>query len=247
MKSCNPSESIRAPFAQSAVSCPGPRPERNPPYTARLATDERIAAEIYRLRYDSYLQSGHIDPDPSRMFRDDYDDRANSRSIVIYRETRPVASVRTCTLVHGTDFSSPAMDAFPDEVRGLLGPDAAVGRGGRALEITRLVRSPEAANNQGLVFLLYRLAGYVGIADGTEVILACVRRNHTPFYKRLGYQEITGPRSYPGLKCPMQLLACSRASYETIRAASPALDPYSGRNSKLDSFLHGGSVSLTLL
>ena len=242
MKSFTPSELAPAQVAQTAIDT-----GRGQHYTARVAMDDHAATDVYRLRYRSYLQSGHIDPDPSGLFRDRYDGLENCRSIVIYSDGRAVASVRTCTLVHGASLSSPAMDAFPDEVTDLLGPDAVVGRGGRALEITRLVRSPEVANKQGLVFLLYRLAGYVGIAGGTEVILACVRRNHTPFYKRIGYREITEPRPYPGLKCQMQLLACSRDDYERVRAAAPVLDPESGRNSKLDSFLDGETVSLSLL
>lgn len=219
----------------------------NQEYFAKLALDERTARDVYILRYNSYLQSGHIDPNDTKLFKDQYDSLPNCKSIVIYSGTRAVASVRTCALKYGAGLSSPAMTAYPEEVNNLLSPRAKVGTGGKALEITRLVRSPEAANNQGLVFLLYRLAGYIGIMDGTAVILACVRRNHTPFYKRIGYQEVTEPRPYPGLKCPMQLLACSRATYETVRAASPVLDPFSGRNDKLDSFLAGGTVSLTLL
>ena len=242
MKSCTHSELAPAPLAQSSI-----RPERNPRYTARLALDDRSAAEVYRLRYDSYLQSGHIDPDPRRMFRDRYDDLPNCRSIVIYSGERAVASVRTCSLVHGSALSSPAMDAFPDETRRLIAADADAGHGGRGLEITRLVRSPEAANNQGLVFLLYRLAGYVAIAEQADVFLSCVRRNHVPFYKRLGGVEVSEPRPYPGLKCLMQLMACSRADHEAVRATAPVLDPFSGRNSKLDGFLDGGAVSLTLL
>jgi hypothetical protein len=224
-----------------------PAEGRGPLYTARLALDDRSARDVYRLRYESYLQSGHIDPNPAGLFRDRYDDQPNCRSIIVYSGADPVASVRTCALAHQAGLTSPAMDSYPEEVEALLGPDATVGLGGRALEITRLVRSPAASNNQGLVFLLYRLAGYVGIMDGTQVILACVRKNHAPFYKRIGYREITEPRPYPGLKCPMQLLACSRAEYERVRAGFPVLDPYAGRNSDLDSFLHGGTVSLTLL
>jgi hypothetical protein len=232
------------PPAMQAASLPG---RSNPEYSARLALDDQTAHDVHALRYRSYLQSGHIDPNETKLFRDQYDSLPNCKSIVIYSGTRAVASVRTCALAYEAGLSSPAMTAYPEEVENLLSPEARVGAGGKALEITRLVRSPEAANNQGLVFLLYRLAGYIGIMDGTAVILACVRKNHAPFYKRIGYQEVTEPRPYPGLKCPMQLLACSRATYEKVRATSPVLDPYSGRNGKLDSFLAGGTISLTLL
>ena len=145
-----------------------------PLYTARLALDDRSARDVYRLRYESYRQSGHIDPNPAGLFRDRYDELPNCPSIIVYSGADPVASVRTCALAHESGLTSPAMVSNRREVEAMLGQEPMVGLGGRALEITRLVRSPAAANNQGLVFLLYRLAGYVGIMDGTQVILACV-------------------------------------------------------------------------
>ena len=216
-------------------------------YSARLAFDLQTRQDAYKLRYDSYLTSGYIEPNEARLFKDQYDDLPNCQTIVIYDEGVPAASVRTCTLAFGSGQRSPASDAYPEEVRQLLSPQSTIGVGGRGIETTRLVRSPSAENNQGLVFLLYRMAGYVGMTAHTQILLACVRRNHAPFYRRLGYQPVTEPRPYPGLNCPMQLMACTRQRYDEIRSAYPVIDPYGVTTGPLDGFLSGEAVSVALV
>lgn len=222
-------------------------PLRHTQYTARLALDQRTRQDAYGLRYASYLSSGYIEPNELRLFRDQYDDLPNSQTVVVYDDGTPVASVRTCTLAFGSKQRSPASDTFPKEVEELLRRQSTIGLGGRGIETTRLVRSPAAENNQGLVFLLYRMAGYVGMTAHTQILLACVRKNHAPFYKRLGYTPVTEPRPYPGLNCPMQLMSCTRQRYDEIRSAFPVIDPYAGTTDRLDGFLSGDPVSLALV
>lgn len=220
-------------------------PLKQTQYTARLALDRQTKRDAYRLRYDSYLTSGYIEPNQARLFQDQYDDLPNCQTIVIYDDDVPAASVRTCTLTLGSGQRTPASDTFPDEVNELLSEQSVIGLG-RGIETTRLVRSPAAENNQGLVFLLYRMAGYLGMMAHSQILLACVRRNHAPFYRRLGYSPVTEPRSYPGLNCPMQLMSCTRQRYEEIRNAFPVIDPYTGATGPLDEFFDGESVSLAL-
>ena len=99
-------------------------------HPARLALDPQTKRDAYRLRYDSYLTSGYIEPNQDRFFQDQYDDLPNCQTIVIYDEDLPVASVRTCTLSLASGQRTPASDAFPEEVNELLlsnrgtGPDA---------------------------------------------------------------------------------------------------------------------------
>jgi hypothetical protein len=214
-------------------------------YSARLALDPQTREDAYRLRYASYLASGHIEPNETRLFLDPYDDLPNCQTMVIYEQGAAVASVRICTLF-GSGQRSPAMDAYPAEVTELLSRQSTIGVGVRGMETTRLVRSPAAENNQGLVFLLYRLAGYLGMMAYTQTLLACVRQNHVPFYRRLGYNPVTEPRPYPGLKCLMQLMSCTRQRYDEIRAAFPLIDPYAGWTETLDGFLAGDTVPLSL-
>ena len=217
-------------------------------YLARLALDHQTKEDAYRIRYDSYLASGFIEPNESRLFQDLYDDLPNCQTIVLYDQGIPLASVRTCTLAFGSGQRSPAMDAYPLEVSALLSQPPTTGVGRRGIETTRLVRSPTAENNQGLVFLLYRLAGYIGMMAHTQILLACVRQNHVPFYGRLGYISVTAPRPYPGLNCPMQLMSCTRQRYDEIRGTFPLIDPYAGDTIEtLDGFLSGETVPLSLM
>jgi hypothetical protein len=216
-------------------------------YSARLAVDLPTKLDAYRLRYDSYLASGYIQANEAGLFQDPYDELPNCHTIVIYDEGVAAASVRTCMLAFGSRQRSPASDAFPEEVRKLLNEQSTIGVGARGIETTRLVRSPAAENNQGLVFLLYRMAGYVGMTAHTQILLACVRKNHAPFYKRLGYEAVTEPRPYPGLNCPMQLMSCTRQRYDEVRQAFPVIDPFAGATDSLDGFLAGEPVSLSLV
>ncbi len=231
---------------RAALLARAARPRGEARYTARVALDPQTRKDAYRLRYESYLAAGYIEPNESGIFQDAYDDLSNCQTLVIYDNGLPAASVRTCTLAHGSGQRSPALDTFPEEVGSLLSQQSAIGIGSRGIETTRLVRSPAAENNQGLVFLLYRMAGYIGMTAHTQILLACVRTNHAPFYKRLGYEPVTEARAYPGLSCKMLLMACTRRRYDEIRRAFPVIDPYAGDPEALDGFLSGEPVSLAL-
>ncbi|MCK8785359.1 hypothetical protein M0638_13295 [Roseomonas sp. NAR14] len=219
---------------------------RSAVYTARLAVSDEVRRDAYRVRYRSYSSQGYIQPNDSGLFSDRYDEMPNARTVVIYDGANAVASVRVCLLTRGTSQTSPALDTFPVEVGALLDahPDDAFA--GRAIEVTRLVRSPEAENNQGLVFLLYRMAGYISLCHHTQIYLACVRTNHAPFYRRLGYQAASEPRPYPGLSCKMQLMFSDRERYDGIRASVPMMDPFAGTTFDLDGFFVGDPVTLHL-
>lgn len=215
-------------------------------YEARLAVSPQTRHDAYRVRYHSYFSSGYIAANPAGMFSDRFDDQPNALTVVLYENARPVASVRVCLLTRGTDFTSPARETFTDEVDQALAADADDAFGGRGLEINRLVRTPDAANNHGLVFLLYRMAGYIALAKHTHTYFACVRPNHAPFYRRLGYELAAPPKPYPGLKCDMQLMMSDRIRYDRIRAAVPMMDPFTGTTGSLAGFFEGAPVSLRL-
>ena len=214
-----------------------------PQYTARLASDEATQRDIYSLRYVCYLDGGFIAPNKDGMFSDKYDLQPNTQTVAVYQDDELVASVRVCflSLFHPTP--APVRDTFPDQLDGLLSQCRRSAQGMEAVEITRLVRSPRFANDQGLVFVLYRLAGLLGIQRDVRMILSCVRQNHVAFYRRLRYCEIAGPRSYPGLRCPMHLLACTREDYDAVRGRFPLMDPDAFPGDDVAGFLAGRSMT----
>ena len=219
---------------------------RTSQYTARLAIDERTRHHAFALRYRSYLHSGFIEQNITELFTDRFDDLPDTQTVVIYDQGRPLASIRLCYLSRHTPAFSPGQEAFPETVAQLLAGLPVGGCGHEAVELTRLVRCPSAANNQGLVFLLLRVAGHLALQTDFRTILSCVRQHHVAFYKRLRFQEAAGLRSYPGLNCPMQMLSCSRADYDQARAGFPIINPGATAAGDLGGLLNGEVVSLSL-
>ncbi len=218
---------------------------RDKTYTAVVALDDAARRDAFALRHTSYLDSGFIEPRPGSLFRDEFDDLDNAATIVVYDDGRAVASVRVCFMSR-TLRDAPAHHAFPDEVDAILSDVPRSRKGVELAEITRLVRSPDTANNQGLVFLLYRLAGDLVLKNDVQVILSSVRRNHMPFYHRIGFMDVVGPKAYPGLNCPMHLLKCSRAEYDRVRAAFPLMNPAATPQGTFDGFESGRTIAMPL-
>ena len=216
---------------------------QNRQYVARLAVDDATKRDAFRLRYDSYLDQGHIELNASRLFTDRYDELDNSRTLVVYQGDDAVGSVRVC-LLGRPGLVAPASEAFVSELASAL---VGLPSDRFAAEITRLVRSPAAANDQALVFLLYRLANYIGFVERVALLLASVRRNHATFYKRLGFEVASEPHPYPGLTCPMQLMRCDRDAYERSFAQFPLIDPFGPGADPLDGLLVGETVPVSFL
>ena len=215
-------------------------------YTARLALDGKTQRDAFALRYRSYLNSGFIEQNLTRLFMDKFDNLANSETVVIYQDERPVASVRLCYLSQSQPTTSPARETFPAEVNQLLCRTLPSRHSQEAVELTRLVRCPSAENNQGLVFLLLRLAGYLALQRDFKLILSCVRQHHVALYRRLRFQAVTDLQPYPGLNCPMQMLTCTRSDYDEARIGFPIIDPDATSAGVLAGLLIGEVVSLTL-
>ncbi len=215
--------------------------------TARLAMDRKTKQDCYKLRYLSYFAEGHIDPRRSASFSDEYDEEPGAQSVVIYKGSRAVASTRICTLSrHGDGSTSgaiPAPHLFPDETERLFrrDVDAPVER---VAEITRLVRHPDFAEDKTLVFLLFRLAGFFILKNDVGAVVSCVRRNHVPFYKRLRFSEVAGPRAYPGLNFSTHLLSCLRPQYDMVRRMVPILDVTGTAQTHYERLTQGASVSV---
>ncbi len=213
--------------------------------TARLALDEETKADAYSIRHASYLSGGYIDPRPDGLFSDADDLRPNNRSVVIYRQGRPVASVRMSVYDQTpglTGFDEiPASRIFPDEVKALA-DRVDTGRPAKFTEINRLVRHPDFAADYELVFVLYRFVGFFVAEEKADMTLSCVRRNHTPFYKRLHFEYVAGPRRYAGVKFETNLMCCPNSSYGNVLKDIPVVDAGSGPASAYSGLLRGEAV-----
>ncbi len=207
-----------------------PQRELGGELTARLAIDPQTRADAFSIRHTSYLAGGYIDARPDGLFADEVDDLPNSQTIVVYKRSRPVASVRCCVLdtdptMQGWD-KIPASNIFPEAVQALMdnvnsartaaAPEEPL-RYARALEINRLVRHPDFKDDKELVFILFRFANYLILHHEADMFLSCVRRNHLPFYRRImKMQDVAGPRQYHGVKFETHLMACDREKYSSL-------------------------------
>jgi hypothetical protein len=220
-----------------------PTPSR---LTARLAADRQTRTDAFALRHESYAAGGFIKPRPHGLFSDAYDDRPNCQSLVIYKDDRPAASVRLCLLdtrKPGWD-DIPATHVFEDEVRQLLYAASTAGRPAKATEINRLVRHPDFATGFELVFVLFRFVSFMVLREGSELMLSCVRRNHMPFYKRIEFAAIAGPRAYPELSFSTNLMACPQARYDTILDNYEILNSRATETGCYDGLFRGESVDV---
>jgi hypothetical protein len=192
--------------------------------TARIALDDRTRADAYAIRHASYLAGGYIDPIPGGLFSDADDLKPNSRSVVVYKQDLPVASVRLCTLDYDPAISGwddiPASRIFPEDVAALAA-GVQHGRPPKLTEINRLVRHPDYADDYQLVFVLYRFVSFLVIESDADMMLNCVRRNHTPFYKRMHFGYVAGPRRYAGVKFETNLMSCPSERYARLMSDIP--------------------------
>ena len=237
------SESALKPL--EAIRCNISQRSRRKVYFASLAQSKRALADAFRVRYASYLDSGFIEPNPEKMFSDCFDGASNATTIVVREGYNPVASVRVCFMSRSIR-NAPAHHAFPAEVDAILEGLPPSRRQYDVAEVTRLVRSPDCANNQGLVFLLYRIAAMFTLQHDVHAVLSSVRQNHVAFYTRLGFRPVAGPRPYPGLNCPMHLMHCPRSAYDQVRAAFPLIDPDAAPSGTFDGLLSGRPVAMPL-
>lgn len=215
--------------------------------TVRLATDKKTKQDCYKLRYLSYFSEGHIEPRRSEKFSDEYDGQPGAETVVIYKGARAVASTRIGLLTRGLDGSAsgsiPAQHMFAEEIENLFRRDVA-SPVTRVVEINRLVRHPEHAEDKSLVFLLFRLAGHFILKHDAGAVVSCVRRNHVPFYTRLRFSELAGARAYHGLKFSTHLLGCLREQYDAVRRMVPLLDVSGAERERYNRLSQGETVTV---
>jgi hypothetical protein len=192
---------------------------------ARLALTPETLNEAFELRHAGYLSYGYIDAKEDGLFSDEYDGRDTCRTVVLYKDGVPAAAVRVCLFdpfggTPGAD-SIPATAIFHDEITALLGRVGQQNRPPRAVEVTRLARHPDHAEDRSLVYALFRTVGYLILYYDADLVVTAVRAHHMPFYRRLGLQKMEEPRAYPNLKFDTGLMACFRNKFDDVQAQVP--------------------------
>jgi hypothetical protein len=192
----------------------------------QLAKTAETRQHAYKIRHDAYLSYNYITPRESGQFSDKYDDRQNIATVLVYKGGQPAATVRVCLYdpvgrLPDAD-RVPAMEIFENEIRALTSDKQGRGRL-RAVEITRLARRCDLANDKAVISAMFRAVGYLILFYDADIVLNACRPHHIPMYRRFGFHKVEEPRQYPNLTYKAALLACFRSSYDEAQATLPFL------------------------
>jgi hypothetical protein len=239
---CLPGGSLNVPARRYDMLRP-----RSPDHIeAQIVNSHELAQVVYALRHDSYVDQGFLDPRPDGLFSDEWDVRKNAYSVLVFLNGQPAASVRVSFLDRESssadEHSTIAMESFTEEVDSLVHSFQTDGRMASAMEMSRLVRHPDHAQNNDLVFALFRMGFYFLVRFDADMVLSTVRRHHMPFYRRLGFNKIAEPKAYPRLKFQLGLMACFRPSYPLVQQTVPILDNITKFDSVYRPFMSGERV-----
>ncbi|MFD2236395.1 N-acyl amino acid synthase FeeM domain-containing protein [Aureimonas populi] len=173
-----------------------------PELSYRRVVNDAQLEDIVRLRYRCYRREGMIDPLPEPRFADRYDEDPNVFIFGVELEGALVASLRIHVASPEMPFCA-SFETFPE----ILG--AMLDRGESFVDPTRFVvdRTFRRAMAQ-IPFATVRLAAMAAEHFQTTHVLATVRAEHAPFYRRFCDMEVLAPpRQYQSLKRPLGLLA----------------------------------------
>jgi hypothetical protein len=113
------------------------------------------------------------------------------------------------------------------------------------VEITRLARRCDLANDKAVIAALFRAVGYLILFYDADIVLNACRPHHIPMYRRFGFHKIQEPRQYPNLTYKAALLACFRGSYGQARAKLPFLRGISVHDFAYERLMSGEIVDVS--
>jgi hypothetical protein len=178
---------------------------------------------IYRLRYKCYRAEGSIPENELEIMTDAFDRTENCLHVAVEMDGVLLSAVRL-HLVSRISRTAPTLEVFP-EVLEDAPPELTV------LDPTRFVIDPHARKQRlPLHFLTLRIPFLATMFYDIDLALAPVRPEHVAFYRRyLGYEAVLKPRSYPGLKKPIQLMTAKvREMREAVLEKTPVFGPVEG-------------------
>lgn len=164
---------------------------------------ERFA--VYRLRHDCYLNEGAIARRQDGLLTDEFDTFDNTTTFGLLVDGRLAASIRIHVLDAAVGWASPTSATFGD----VLSPMIADGQ--RLIDPTRFVVDREMSRRAPeLAYLALRLPIMAAVYFDANKVLAAVRMEHMPFYRRvLRCSAHCGPRPYLQLTKPLGLMITS--------------------------------------
>ena len=173
--------------------------------------------DVYRLRYDAYLNEQAIHPSQSRRLVDKFDLSSNGAVFGFYSNDDLIASLR----IHVASKAfpdSPAMETFADYLERYVEDDVVI------VDCNRFVIRADASRTcYALPYIVVRLGHMASAYFSAKIATATVRREHQAFYKRIfNFEQICEPRHYPTLTKPLSLMTLDfPAERDSIEARYP--------------------------
>lgn len=181
------------------------------PISISLALGDRQRERAFRLRHDSFVESGWIEPQVSGVLSDAFDELPTSILVEAIAEGRTVATLRIAMSGPLTDAPSlPCELEFPKDiadVRARLGP--------RLAEFSRVAIDPEITNTSFKTTLyggMVRTAFIIVWAADIDYAFAAVHERVSSFYRHMiGFDRLARSPSYGIIAEPTELLGCPGA------------------------------------
>ena len=184
----------------------------------RQAVRPQDREQIFNLRYHAYLREGAIAANDEERFTDAVDEQPNCLIFGVYADGELAGAIRLSISGEGMP-QVPTAKVFPETVLPLI-------VAGRVLvDPTRFVADARWSRElPELAYLTLRLPWLAMEQFHADVMLAAVRPEHFPFYRRLwGNTVVSPPRLYPGLAKPVML---SQLDYAKAAPRVEALYPF---------------------
>jgi N-acyl-L-homoserine lactone synthetase len=167
----------------------------------RRANSGEQREAIFRLRYQAYMRDRAISPNSSGLFSDHYDETGNVSLFGVYIDDELAGSIRI-HVASKEQPECPSLEAFPDFLR----PELDAGK--VVVDSTRFVSDETLSRlHSALPYAICRLSGLAAHHFNADHLLAAVRVEHQPFYRRtFHHRQVCEPRPYPGLTTKLSLM-----------------------------------------
>jgi hypothetical protein len=195
----------------------------------RLAIDPWSLDAVQALRYRAYSGAGAVEHRHDSRLSDAYDDSPHAASIALWFEETLCASIRLHVVTEAGQ-ESPALTAFPDELRTF------VGGGRRLVDANSFCVDPALSGKvPEIAYLMLRLPFITADLRPHSRITATVTARHRAFYTRiLRCDDIAPPRAYPGRARPLGLTLCDVTRERVnIVARNPSFEPRPGEAARI--------------
>lgn len=167
-----------------------------------MSTDQPSLSKIKTLRYTCYQDVDAIEPRLDQTMTDLFDSKASTINLYAGKEGQILGAIRGCIYDPlQTKSTLPAFKVYNEEIQQAIGTHHSI------YESCRFVVHPETNARLRVHFTLVKAAILTAWSLELDYIITACRKRHMEFYIRMGMEQISEEKIYPGLKVPMVLLA----------------------------------------